>query len=334
LRRLVYLLILVVLMSMTGGCSFWKREPAEPAPPKEDRPPDTAQTRETVFYFPDSQWQFVVPVRFNMPWQEGIARATLNLMIDGQVPSELLALGFSPLLPAGTEINGLTIRDGLARIDFNRSFLDYKVSHERLLLDGLVYTLTEFSTVSRVEVLVEGEKVLTLPGGETMAEPLDRTRGINLTVSGDVADFANTERVTLYFLHRSGAKTFFVPVSRVIKPAENKLEALVAELLHGPAHGSSLYSAIPRTVRLETASITGNKITLRLSGDVAATGGGQAAADQIRDQFALTMTQVTNIKEVEVLTAGKTPAFPGGVTFPAVFGRPKTYNRVEVAPQP
>ena len=146
--------MLLALMGLVCGCSFWKREPASPDPPKEDRPSDSVQMRETVFYYPDVEWQFVVPVRFSIPWQEGIARATINCMIDGQVPPEILASGFSPLLPQGTEILGLTIKDGLARIDFNRSFLGYTPAHERLLLDGLIYTMTEFTTVNSVEIMV------------------------------------------------------------------------------------------------------------------------------------------------------------------------------------
>ncbi len=295
-------------------------------------PPQASQVRETVFYYPDSEWQHVVPVRYSIPWQEGIARATLKCMIDGQVPEELLALGFAPLLPAGTEILGLTIRDGLARIDFNRAFLNFSEEQERVLLDGLVYTLTEFPTVSSVEILVEGEVITSLPGGDSLSEPFDRGRALNLTVSGDVTDFANTEKAVLYFLHTAGGQTFFVPVTRIIPPAEDRMEAAVTELLRGPAHGSALYSAIPRGVRLEDVAITGSKVTLRLEGNVAATSGGQAAADQIRDQFALTLTQLINVTEVEVLVAGKVPEFPGGVSFPAVFERPGSWNKVTVAP--
>ncbi len=325
--------MMLILMSLLGGCTFWERNGAEPAPPQqEERPPQTSQMRETVFYYPDSQWQYVVPVRYSMPWQEGIARATLNCMIDGQVPEELLALGFAPLLPGGTEILGLTIRDGLARIDFNRAFLNFSEEQERALLDGLVYTLTEFSTVSSVEILVEGEVINSLPGGDSLSEPFDRGRALNLTVSGDVTDFASTEQVVLYFLHTAGSQTFFVPVTRIIPPAKDRIEAAAAELLRGPAHGSSLYSAIPRGVRLENVNVTGSRVTLRLDVNVAATGGGQAAADQIRDQFALTMTQLINVTEVEVLVAGKVPEFPGGVSFPAVFERPGSWNKVNVTP--
>jgi germination protein M len=326
--------MLLALMSLVGGCSFWKREAVTPDPPKEDRPSNNVQMRETVFYYPDGEWKFVVPVRFNIPWQEGIARATINCMIAGQVPPELHAAGFSPLLPVGTEILGLTIKDGLARIDFNRSFLDYNPAHERVLLDGLVYTLTEFPTVNRVEIMVDGEKLTKLPGGESLSEPLNRERGVNLTVSGDVTDFAVTDRVVLFFLHSGGGKTFFVPVTRVIKPAENKLEASFIELLRGPAHGSRLYSAIPRGVYLEKATVSGNRATIRINGDITATGGGQAAADHMRDQFALTLANLVNVTEIEVLAAGRVPQFPGGVTFPEVFAKPKTWNKIAETAQP
>jgi germination protein M len=334
-KKTWFALSLLVLAMLFSGCSFWQKDSVTPAPPAgEDRPPAAVGMRETVFYFPNQDFEYLVPLRFSIPWEEGIARATINRLIDGQVPREIAELGFSPLLPAGTEIRGLTVRDGLARIDFNRTMLATAAERERLLLDGLVYTLTEFPTISRVEILVEGERISALNGGEPQGGYLDRGRGINLAVAGDVSDLTRTDRVSIYFVHITGKKTFYVPVTKIIKPTEDKIAAHAAELLRGPSAGSKLYSAIPRGINLDNITISGSRVTLHLSGQLAATGGGQTAADQIQDQLALTMTEPANIREVEILADGRTPSFAGGVTFPAVFGRPKSWNRVEPAPPP
>ncbi len=332
-KKVCLILSLLLLVSVLTGCSLWKKESVVPVPEaKEDRPPAGTRMRQTMFYFPNQGYEYVVPVRYSIPWEEGIARAAVNRLIDGQVPPEITALGFLPLLPAGTEIRGLTVRDGLARIDFNRAVLSFNPGRERQLLDGLVYTLTEFPTISRVEILVEGKKVASLNGDETPGNYLDRGRGINLAVAGEVSDFTATDRVTVYFIHSAGKNFFFVPVTRVIKPTDDRIAAHVTELLRGPATGSKLLSAIPRGTRLDNITLAGDRVTLRLSGQFTATGGGQAAADQIRDQLALTLTEAVNIKEVEVLVDGRVPSFAGGVTFPAVFGRPGDWNRVEAAP--
>jgi len=329
LRRLVFIVLLFLSLALTSsGCSLWENNEKQPLPPAGDRPSESEQIRETVFYFPDKSGQFVVPVRFNIPWQEGIARATINCMIDGQVPPELLDHGLYPLLPVETEIRGLTIKDGSAFLDFNRAFLNYDPEYERQLIDGLVYTLTEFPTISEVEILVEGEKLTELPGGSPLSKPLDRDRGVNLSVSDDVHDLSNTDKVKLYFLYSAGESVFYVPVTRVVCPGDDKISMTVQELLRGPASSSSFFSAIPRGVTLESISMNENELTLRLKGALTATGGGQMASDQIRDQLALTLTEFTNITKIKVLIDGQVPQFPGGVSFPETFGRPDAWNQV------
>lgn len=332
-RKLCLALSLLLMAVLSGGCPFWQEDSAAPVPPAgEDRPSADTNLRETVFYFPTQDWEYVVPLHFSIPWEEGIARATVNRLIDGQVPREITEMGFLPLLPAGTEIRGLTVRGGLVRIDFNRAFLAFTAGRERLLLDGLVYALTAFPTINRVEILVEGEKIAAFNGGESPGAYLDRGRGINLSAAGDVRDFSQTNRVTVYFVYTGGEKAFFVPVTRVIEPTDDKVSAYVTELLRGPAADSQLFSAIPRGIQLDDISIKGSRIILRLNGEFAAIGGGQAVADQIRDQLALTLTEAANIREVEVLVNGQTPKFPGGVTFPAVFGRPRSWNKAGPPP--
>lgn len=328
-KAIVFMVILLVLTPLLNGCSFWAKDTTEPAPSQEDRlEQKDSQLRETVFYFPDSNWRVIVPVRFNIPWQEGIARATLGHTEEGQVPREISALGLAPLLPIGTEILGLTIRDGLARVDFNRTFLNYDVNNERNYIYGLVFTLTEFPTVNLVELLVEGNNPGTLPGGMSASEPFSRHNGLNLEITDEAEDADQTERIILYYLYQTAQGAFYVPVTRVIGKTDQIVDRTVEELLSGPVPGSPLFSAIPRSITLENVTVQDGRVTLRLTGDLSTTGGGQLAADQIRDQLALTLTEIPGVMEIEVLVSGKIPQVAPGITFPASFGRPQKWNYV------
>lgn len=327
-RIFLILLVLILAAGLSAGCRFWPRRAGEPLPPQETPAVPEGDVRATVFYFPDQTYSYLVPLVYHIPWEEGIARATVNRMVTGRVPESILAQGTAPLLPAGTEILGLTIRDGLARIDLSRHLLDINPEHSRLVVDGLVYTLTEFPTISKVEILIEGEKVPVLPKDEPIGEALDRERGINISVSESVNDFSRTGKVVVYFIHTGGETAYYVPVTRIVGEDADLLQAAAEELLKGPSYGSNLTSAIPRGVELEGISLEGSRVTLRLEGPLVATGGGQAAADRICNQLALTMTEITGIDEVEVLHDGKPPQFPAGVVFPEIVTRPKLWNTV------
>lgn len=319
MRKIISLFFcLLTAATFLSGCPAWPgTRPAEPPPVQSDN------LRETVLYLPDQSWQYIVPVRFPIPWEDGIARAALDLMTDGRLPPALSAAGLAPLLPAGTEILGLTIRDGLAKVDFNRAFLRYLPAHERQLLKALIFTLTEFPTVNRVEIMVEGEKLPASPAAAPGA-PLDREGGLNL--EGARGNQDKRDRVTLYFLHNTGPRDFFVPVSRQIPPPAERINAVVRELLRGPSEGSVLSTAIPPGLTLQRTELSGGRLRLHLSGEQPP--GGQPEADRLRDQLALTLTELSGISEIEVLINGKAPRFPSGVSFPPSFGRPPAWNEI------
>ena len=321
---------LVLFLLFSAGCSLLPQAPANQLPlseQEEDRPqePQGANFRETLFFLPDADWQFLIPVRVYIPWEEGIAKATLRYCVEGQMPAALSGQGVDPLLPAGTEILGLSIRDGRARVDFSREFLNYPPEKERLLLNGITYTLTEFPTIKEVEILVEGAAV-QFPGG-TLTEPLRRELGLNLEVDEAVTDFAETGRITLFFLYATGENVYFLPVTRVVAETDDMLQKTVEELLSGPARGKKLFTAVPGGLALQNIQQEGAKVTLHLSGDFFPEGG-QVAADRFWQQVALTLTEIEGIEEVSVLINGQVPVFGPEIDFPASFSRPQKWNLV------
>ncbi|NLN06192.1 MAG: hypothetical protein GX167_01050 [Firmicutes bacterium] len=334
MRRVLLLILLFLLAAMPAGCSLLPGRQEEPANEISPFPEGDMQSeapgpklRETVFYLPDAPWRLLIPVRIYIPWEEGIAKATLRYCTAGNLPDAAAAAGLAPLLPAGTRVLGMSINDGLAKVDFSREFLGYPTEHEDLILDGITYTLTEFPTIDRVKILVEQSEPV-FPGGANAAEPFRREFGLNLEVDDDVDDFSGTGRITLYFLSAAGDNIFYVPVTRVIATPGDLLQAVAQELLAGPKRGSGLFTAIPAGVSLQTVTLEGSKAVLHLAG-VPSLEGRQEAAARLRQQVALTFTEIDGITEAAVLINGKVPDFGPGVHFPESFGRPKQWNLVD-----
>jgi germination protein M len=93
--------------------------------------------RLTTFYFPDEGGNFVVPFAREIPWVEGIARSTLEHMIEGSWPApSWQGPALKPPSRPG-RIKGLTIKDGLARVDFSKEFFEYPREEERLVVTCL-----------------------------------------------------------------------------------------------------------------------------------------------------------------------------------------------------
>ena len=79
-----------------------------------------SEFRETLLYYQDDNG-YLVPVVRKIPWEEGIAKAALNKMMDtSEQQMDFMAMGLRPVLPASTKIIGLSIKDGLAKLDLSK----------------------------------------------------------------------------------------------------------------------------------------------------------------------------------------------------------------------
>ncbi|MDN5347249.1 MAG: hypothetical protein PWP65_813 [Clostridia bacterium] len=185
----IFLLLAVVL---TSGCGLAQRFGAKSGQPEAQvqvpeanaRPLEKVEaqgggeTRKVVLYFADPTGQRLVAQEREIPKVEGIARATIQELIKGPgLESNLL-----PTIPAGTVLKDINIRpDGLARVDFSRELVENHSGGsigENLTVYSIVNTLTQFPSVKKVEILVEGKKVKTLAGHVDVSDPITRNENI------------------------------------------------------------------------------------------------------------------------------------------------------------
>ncbi|RKX87722.1 MAG: hypothetical protein DRP58_02180 [Spirochaetes bacterium] len=102
---------------------------------------------------------------------------TLKALISGLTSSELNK-GLLSLIPTGTELLGIVVSNMTATIDFNDSLSFNNFGREGLEaeLKQIVYTATEFSTVDKVQILINGTKKQFLSTeGVFIGEPLTRS---------------------------------------------------------------------------------------------------------------------------------------------------------------
>lgn len=101
---------------------------------------------------------------------------TLNTLLEGPTIDEL-NLGLLNLIPDGTRLLSAAVRDRVAYLNFSEEFRFNPMGFEGLMaqLQQIVYSTTEFSTVERVQILIEGELVEYLGvEGLFIGKPLTR----------------------------------------------------------------------------------------------------------------------------------------------------------------
>ena len=335
-QRRVYLLalaLLILAIALLCAWSLW-RDPADtaasPAQTPEAKPgvePDaTAQATpvpmdrqtgatgadgdagdeeaskvSTIVYYQDN-YGYLVPVMCSVPMEDGIAKATLNLMVQS-VGNDMQAarLGLRTVLPENTKID-LDISGGLARIDLSKEVLNMAdAAAETNMVNAIVQALTEFESVDRVEFLIDGQKRETLTHGTSVAGTF--TRGdINLEAAEPTISLASSEPVTLYFPADSGA--VIVPVTRMVHSAPD-VNTAVLELAKGPTNSDMLESVVPAGCGLIDVSVEKGVAKLNFTSEfvdlVQNTDGGRMALKAL----VLTCTQFDGIDSVEIYVDGQ-----------------------------
>lgn len=217
-----------------------------------------------VFYYADPKG-YLVPVMRQIPKQEGIAKSVIKALVDNaENRIELREIGLSPVLPENLEFELALKEDHLMRISFNdaiNSFKDKK--EEETAIMAIVYTLTEFETVHKVQILVDNQIVEELAQGTKVEEPLTRgnINSLDYVVQGEYV------KSTLYFYNNvSNHYTYYIPVTKNVPKDHTAIDKIVEEQIE---FFKETNTPIPEGFELDKVSVEGNmaKISIKNSID-------------------------------------------------------------------
>lgn len=118
----------------------------------------------------------LVGVLREVPETRAVATAAMHALITGPSAAERDG-GISSAVPAGTQLLGLTIENGVATVDLSSEFESGGGSASVLTrLGQVVYTLTQFPTVDSVLFRIEGRTVTVFSSeGVTLDGPVARS---------------------------------------------------------------------------------------------------------------------------------------------------------------
>lgn len=278
-------------------------------------------------YFPEGKEGYLVPVSMILPWTEGVAKAALQKLIAGPTPAQEMRFGLTPILPPTTKVLGVTLKDGRALVDLNSSFLDYDPGKEKLVLHSLIYTLLQFSTIDEIEILIEGSKPEIFPGGTLNEGVFGRKQMLNPEITEEVADIENSMLLTLYFCALLGGEhIFYVPLTRLVAEQHEIINVTINELLRGPRQGSGLFSDIPLQTELRGFTIEEETLIVDFSKEILDYKGGLSGKENVLHQVVLTLTEIPEVKRVQIAVEGEkqTPAY--GRSFPDPLSHPLLVN--------
>lgn len=131
---------------------------------------EIGETKKVFCYFATSDDKKLVPVEKEISKVEGIARETIETLLEGPTSDNSLMSA----IPLGTNLLDINVKDNkLCIVDFSKdliSGLSGGEESEKLAVYSIVNTLCQFNSVDSVEIRVDGQKMDTLLGHVDLTE--------------------------------------------------------------------------------------------------------------------------------------------------------------------
>lgn len=317
--------LLSFIVLVTAGCGlFGPEEEAKPIDPPQveyslDRQGNTdvtmtstetanANLKGLTLYFKDENGLVTpVTVQVPMPKTKELARTTLEYMVDGGPGSIDIPAGFTALLPKGTQVRGINIikEEKQAIVDFSKEFNNYNAQDEKKILEAVTWALTEFDSIDKVKLMVEGRELKEMPqNGTPLDEPLSRANGINIEWA-EGADIGQTMPVTLFFRGMNSREDFeyYVPVTRLVPMNQDVAQATLNALIQGPSENSGLEPELLPTTKVLDVSASDDTITADFNDAIL--NPDQTLSSAAVQSIILSLTETTGLDNVQIKVEGK-----------------------------
>lgn len=182
------------------------------------------------------------------------------LIIDGK-KEDNVPNGFRSIIPSGTEIKSVKLKDGLLKINFSKEILEIDESLEEKMLESIVYSLTEINEVNDILIYVEDDLLTVLPKSKTnLPSVLNRKIGINKKY--DINSTKDITKTTVYYVGKNNNDYYYVPVTKISNDSKDKIKVIIDELSSGPIYENNLMSFMNFNTELLKYEIKDNNMYL------------------------------------------------------------------------
>ncbi len=256
--------------------------------------------RQTILYYLSDEG-FVVPVKRDIPWEEGIGKAALSYLVDtADNRASAGEMGLQALIPAGTTYTLRIGDDGVAVVDLIGLSACKDAASEKAMVQSIVNTLAEFTRIDAVTITVNGKKVSELPCGTKLTAAM-APFALNAEDGEVSASTEGASQLTLYFPNTTGSLN--VPVTRYIEGGAS-VENAVRGLILGP-QADGLRCCFPEGTEFLSVKVEEGVATVNLSGEFLGAQYTEGLVEAAYDTLFLTVNGIEPIARLELLVEGE-----------------------------
>ena len=155
------------------------------------------------------------------------------------------------IIPKKTKLNDIVIEDDLVTLDFSKELLNIYEELSVKLIESIVYSITELSDISKVNITVESIPLETYPNStKKITMPLTRDIGINNEYTYNT--LLDLTKVVIFYGEDINNDIYYVPVTKYLNNHDNKdkIDIIIEELTTSYIYEDNLRSILNENVEL------------------------------------------------------------------------------------
>lgn len=181
----------------------------------------------------------------------------LDILINGS--DELNS--FSPIIPKNTKVNSIKVDKDNIYIDFSKDILNVSKYNEELMIESIIYTITDINGIDNIYLSINKEPLKILPkSNKEIPYPLNRGYGINKKY--DLDSLNNITKTTVYFNKSYDDVEYLVPITKVMNTTSEKIDIIIEELKSIVNAQYNLNSYIPNNLEVVSHEVNDDKMNL------------------------------------------------------------------------
>lgn len=181
----------------------------------------------------------------------------LDILINGS--DELNS--FSPIIPKNTKVNSIKVDKNNIYIDFSKDILNVSKYNEELMIESIIYTITDINGIDNIYLSINKEPLKILPkSNKEIPYPLNRGYGINKKY--DLDSLNNIIKTTVYFNKSYDDVEYLVPITKVMNTTSEKIDIIIEELKSIVNAQYNLNSYIPNNLEVVSHEVNDDKMNL------------------------------------------------------------------------
>lgn len=181
----------------------------------------------------------------------------LDILINGSDEFN----SFSPIIPKNTKVNSIKVDKNNIYIDFSKDILNVSKYNEELMIESIIYTITDINGIDNIYLSINKEPLKILPkSNKEIPYPLNRGYGINKKY--DLDSLNNITKTTVYFNKSYDDVEYLVPITKVMNTTSEKIDIIIEELKSIVNAQYNLNSYIPNNLEVVSHEVNDDKMNL------------------------------------------------------------------------